>query len=151
MKLNRQIMIASAMLLAVPSTLSGSAAAQEFPLVAGDYTNVSGIFVHDGGTLLYAKHLADHWAKDQDFAKSKGWISDYKMYLNVNPRDGEPNIYLTATFANFPSAAESEKRDKEYDAWSKKSNAQLDAEAGDRAKYRTQRGSMVLQEFKVRK
>lgn len=151
MKLSRPIMIASAMLLAAPVALSGSAAAQEFPLVAGDYTSVTGIFVHDGGTLVYAKHLADRWAKEQEFAKSKGWISGYRMYHNVDARDGEPNIYLTVTFASVPSGPELEKRSKEHAAWSKLSNAQLDAESGDRAKFRTQRGSILLQEYSVRK
>lgn len=151
MKLSMKIMMAGAMLMAAPTTLSTSAMAQEFPLVPGNYTSMSGIFIQDGGTLAYAKFLADQWAKEQEFAKSKGWISDYKIYINVDARDGEPNVYLTQTYAYVPGGAEMEKRNKEYEAWSKKSDAQLDAESGDRAKYRTQRGTMMLQEYTIRK
>ena len=151
MKLTRKIMIAAAMLMAAPSALSTPAMAQDFPLVAGDYTSISGIFVQDGGTVAYAQFLADQWAKNQEFAKSKGWISDYKIYLNVDARDGEPNIYLTQTYRNIPNGAEMEKRDKEWAAWSKKSDAQMETESGDRAKFRTQRGTMMLQEYTIRK
>ena len=125
--------------------------AQDFPLVAGDYTSVSGIFIQDGGTLAYAKFLADEWAKQQEFAKSKGWISDYKIYINVDARDSEPNVYLTETYKSVPTGAEMEKRNKEWEAWSKKSDAQMDAESGNRAKFRTLRGTMMLQEYTIRK
>lgn len=151
MKLTTKIMLAGAMLMGVPTAISTTAMAQEFPLVAGDYTSMSGIFIQDGGNLAYAQFLAGEWAKQQEFAKSKGWISDYKIYINVDARDGEPNVYLTQTYANVPSGADIEKRNKEWEAWAKKSDAQMDAESGDRAKFRTQRGTMMLQEYTVRK
>lgn len=150
MKLNAKIMLA-AMLLAAPVALPTLAAAQEFPLVAGDYTSVSGIFVEDGGTFAYAKHLAGDWAKNQEFAKSKGWITDYKIYLNVDARDGEPHIYLTTTYRDIPNGSEIERRNKEWAAWSKKSDAQMDAASSDRAKFRKLRGTMMLQEYTIRK
>jgi hypothetical protein len=151
MILTKKIMMTAAAFMASPVMLPTVAAAQEFPLVAGDYTSVSGIFVEDGGTLAYAKHLAGEWARNQEFAKSKGWISDYGIYFNVDARDGEPNIYLTTTFRDIPNGAESERRNKEWQAWSKKSDAQLDAESGDRAKFRRLRGTMLLQQFTIRK
>lgn len=151
MKLTTKIMLAGAMLMGVPTAISTTAMAQEFPLVAGDYTSISGIFIQDGGNLAYAQFLAGEWAKQQEFAKSKGWISDYKIYINVDARDGEPNVYLTQTYANVPSGADIEKRNKEWEAWAKKSDAQMDAESGDRAKFRTQRGTMMLQEYTIRK
>lgn len=151
MKFIKHIMMTGAVLMAAPVLLPTAAAAQEFPLVAGDYTSISGIFVEDGGTLAYAKHLAGAWAKEQAFAKSKGWISDYKIYINVDARDGEPNLYLTTTYRDIPNGAESEKRQKEWAAWSQKSDAQLDVESSDRAKFRKLRGTMMLQEFTIRK
>jgi len=151
MKLTTKIMLAGAMLMSAPTAISISAMAQEFPLVAGDYTSISGIFIQDGGNVAYAQFLAGEWAKQQEFAKSKGWISDYKIYINVDARDGEPNVYLTQTYANVPSGADMEKRNKEWEAWAKKSDAQMDAESGDRAKFRTQRGTMMLQEYTIRK
>lgn len=151
MKFTTKIMLAGAMLMGVPTAISTTAMAQEFPLVAGDYTSISGIFIQDGGNLAYAQFLAGEWAKQQEFAKSKGWISDYGIYLNVDARDGEPHIYLTQTYAYVPGGAEMEKRNKEWEAWSKKTDAQMDAESGDRAKFRTQRGTMMLQKYTVRK
>ncbi|MBL8657650.1 MAG: hypothetical protein JNJ92_09885 [Altererythrobacter sp.] len=151
MKLTRSIMMAGAMLLSAPLAMPMAASAQEFPLVAGDFTSVSGIFIEDGGTLAYAQFLASQWAKQQEFAKSKGWISDYRIYINVDARDGEPTVYLTTTSRDIPNGAEWEKRNLEWTAWTKKSDAQLDAESGDRAKFRKLRGTMLLQEFTVRK
>ena len=150
MKLIRYIMIAGTMLIAAPVALTAPAAAQQFPLVAGDYTSLSGIFIEDGGNLAYAKHLAGAWAKEQEYAKSKGWISDYKIYINVDARDGEPQVYLTATYRDIPNGAEIERRNREWEAWSKKTDAQMDAESGNRAKFRKLRGTMLLQEYTIR-
>jgi len=151
MKLIGHIMMAGAMLIAAPVVLASPAAAQQFPLVAGDYTSLSGIFVEDGGSFAYAKHLAGEWARNQEFAKSKGWLSDYKIFFNVDARDGEPNIYLMTTYREIPTGAEGEARDREWEAWSKKTNLQMETESGDRAKFRKLRGTMLLQEYTIRK
>ena len=144
-------MMASALAMTASFALSTPAMAQEFPLVAGDYTSLSGIFIEDGGTVAYANHLAGEWTKNQEFAKSKGWISDYKIYFNVDARDGEPTIYLAETYHTIPNGAESEKRNKEWEAWSKKTDVQMEAESGNRAKFRKLRGTMMLQEYTIRK
>ena len=150
MKLVKKMKMAAAIMVAAPVALSTPAMADEFPLVSGDYTTMTGIYIEDGGTLAYANYLASEWKRNQDFAKSKGWISDYKIFYNVDRRDGEPTLYLTQTYPDFPSGAESEKRNKEWDAWSKKTNAQLDAESGNRAKFRTVKGSITVQEMMIR-
>lgn len=150
MKLTKKMMIATAMLVTTPMALPTVAAAQEFPLVAGDYSEVAGIFVKDGGAFKYATHLATKWVDVQEFAKSKGWISDYKILVNENPRDGEPTIYLMTTFAKMADAAEGERRNKAYDAYMKSSAQQQIAESGNRAEYRTVQSSMLLREYKVR-
>ena len=150
MKLMKNMMLATAMIVAAPMALSTPALADEFPLKAGDYTTMTGIYLEDGGTLAYAKYLASEWKKNQDFAKSKGWISDYKIFYNVDRRDGEPMLYLTQTFPSMPSGAEIEKRDKEWEEFDKRTNAQLDAASGNRAKFRKVTGSMTLQEAKIR-
>lgn len=150
MKLMKHMIMATAMIVAAPVALSTPAMADEFPLVAGDYTTMTGIFLEDGGTTAYASYLATEWKKNQDFAKSKGWISDYRIYFNVDARDGEPTMYLTQTFPSWPSGAEIEKRNKEWEAFDKRTNAQLDAASGNRAKFRKVTGSMTLQEAKIR-
>lgn len=151
MKLMKHMMMAaSAALVTLPMALPSAASAQEWPMVEGEYSNMTGIYIKDGGSLTYAQYLASQWVSNQEFAKSQGWISDYKMFYNVNPRDGEPTIYLMTTFASIPDAAESERRYEAYDAWSKKTITQQEAESGNRAEYRTVRGSMLLQEFMPR-
>ncbi len=144
------MMAASVALVATPMALPSAVAAQEWPVVQGDYSDMTGIFIKDGGSLKYAQYLAGEWVKNQEFAKSQGWISGYKMFYNVNRREGEPSIYLMVTYPSIPDAAENERRNDAYDAWSKKTNAQYEAEAGNRAEFRTVMGSMMLQEFMAR-
>lgn len=151
MKLIKTMMMAASVaLVSAPMVLPTAAAAQEWPFVGGEYSEMTGIFIKDGGGYKYAQYLANEWARNQEFAKSQGWISDYKMYGNVNPRDGEPTIYLVVTFPSIPDAAEDERRADAYEAWSKKTIEQSETEAGNRAEYRTVMGAMLLQEFKKR-
>lgn len=150
MKLMKNAMLAAALLVTPPLALPAVAMAQEFPLVAGDYAEVGGIFVKDGASMKYAMFIADDWKKNQEFAKSQGWITGYKIYINENPREGEPNVYLMTMFTSLPDAAEGERRQKVYDAWAKTTEAQRDAASGNRAEYRTIKSSMLLREYKVR-
>ena len=150
MKIMKNMMITTVMLVATPMALSAPVSAQDFPLIAGDYSEVGGIYVKDGGTYKYAKFIAEDWVKNQEFAKSQGWITDYKIYINVNRRDGEPNVYLMSSFPNLPNAAEDERRNKAYRDFAKKSSKQLSSESGNRAEYRTIKSSLLLREYKVR-
>ena len=150
MKMMKNVMIAAAMMITAPLALPATAMAQESPLVAGEYADVGGIFVKDGASLKYAMHLATNWKKNQDFAKSQGWITDYKIYINEYPRNGEPNVYLMTTFASMPDTAEEARRTKAYEAWAKTTFGQREAESGNRAEYRTVMSSMLLREYKVR-
>lgn len=144
----RTILAAAAIALSMP--MAAPAAAQDFPLVAGDYAEFSGIYVEDGAAFKYARHLADQWVKSQEFAKKQGWISDYKIYMNVNPREGEPNIYLMTSFASMPDAAEQDRRAKAYDKWAQKTAQQMIAESGNRAEYRKLLSSILVQEYTPR-
>ena len=147
---NWKTFIAAAMLAGAPLVLAAPAHADDFPLAEGDLTEVSGIFIHDGGSVTYANYLADQWRKQQEFAKSKGWISDYHIYSNLNARDGEPNIYLYETFSSVPTAAENARRLNEWERFDPRTNAQQNAASSDRAKIRTLKGTMLLREMKPR-
>jgi hypothetical protein len=131
-------------------TVAAPAAAQNYPLVPGDYVEISGIIIEDGGSYEYAKHIAGLWRKGQEFAKSKGWITDYEVLANVNPREGEPDIYLITSFASLPNGVEDERRQDEYRKMMKQSDAQLATASGDRAKFRKLGSSMLLREMKFR-
>ena len=123
-----------------------AAFADEWPLASGDYWEVAGIKVKDGGDFKYAQWLATEWRKNTDFAKSKGWIKDAKILYNVYPREGEADIYIVTITTTIPTGPEFDKRQQEYQAWMKKTFETMVGESGNRAEYRTQLGSELLQE-----
>jgi hypothetical protein len=130
--------------------MSGTAVAEEWPLKGGDYWEVTGIDIHDGGGYKYAKWLATEWRKDLEFAKSKGWIKDYMIIANVHARSNEPDLYLVRVRESIVSAAEGEKRQKEYMEWQEKSIEKMQSESGNRAEYRTVMSDSLLQVLKFR-
>ena len=129
---------------------SAPAIAQEWPMVPGDYWEVTGIDIKDGGGLKYTQWLASEWKDNMEFSKSKGWIKDYKIFANAYPRAGEPDLYLVRIVDSVVSGAEGEKRQAEYREWQKKTIAQMDAESGNRAEYREVMGTNLLQEMTFR-
>jgi hypothetical protein len=128
-----------------------AAVADEWPLSSGDYWEVSGIKVKDGGDFKYAQFLATEWKKSTDFAKSKGWIKDAKILYNVYAREGEADIYLVTIRDSIPTGPESDKQGQEYQDWMKKTFETMVGESGNRAEFRTLLGSELLQEAIPRK
>ncbi len=122
----------------------------EPPFIGGHYWEVTGIKTADGAGLKYAKWLASDWRKNLDFAVSKGWLSSYKVILNVHPRADEPDIYLIRIFENMQTVSENEKRRGQYLEWAKKSMDKMAEESGNRAEYRTVMSTSLLQEMKFR-
>jgi hypothetical protein len=125
--------------------------ADEWPLAPGNFWDVTGVKVKDGGGLAYANFLASEWRENQEFAKSKGWIKSYMIFSNSYARPGEPDIYLVTVTEDIPSAATSEKRQDEYMAWRKKTLMQMEKESGNRAEFREVISSSLLQEMTFRK
>ena len=89
-------------------TYSVSVFAQEWPMTGGDFWEVNAIDVADGAGLKYSKWLASEWRKNLEFAKSKGWIKDYKVLANNYPRKGEADLYLIRIRESIPTGAEGE-------------------------------------------
>jgi len=137
--------LALSSMLAVTNVL-----ADEWPLVSGDYWDVTGIKIHDGGGLKYANWLATEWKKNAEFAKSKGWIKDYMLLSNAYPRAGEADLYIIRVIESVVSGPEGEKRQKEYQEWAKKSLEQMQGESGNRAEYREVMTSSLLQVLNFR-
>ncbi|MCH5373309.1 MAG: hypothetical protein JJ992_04995 [Planctomycetes bacterium] len=146
----RRTSIAALILTAASLTVSTSALADEWPFVSGDYWDVTGIDVKDGGSWQYANWLATEWRKDLEFAKSKGWIKDYMVFSNVYARKGEPDLYLVSIRESIPSGAEGEKRQQEYMEWQSKTIETMVKESGNRAEYREVGSDMLLQHMKFR-
>lgn len=137
--------------LAVSSVMfSANALAEEWPFIGGDYWEVTGIDIKDGGSWTYANWLADEWRKDLDFAKSKGWIKDYMVLSNSYARSDEADLYLITIRDSVPSGEVGERRQKEYMEWQSKSIETMNKESGNRAEYRTVLSSSLLQHLKFR-
>lgn len=126
------------------------ASAQNSPFLPGEYEEVAMIDVVDGGGIDYANYLSNTWRKNQEFAKSKGWISDYQVFENVHNRPGEPDLYLVVRFAAMPDSAEEDRRNQAYREFMKQSDTQMAAASGDRLKIRTVLGSFLIREMKFK-
>jgi hypothetical protein len=138
------------MLCFVTAVLPTRASAGDWPLVPGDYWEMTGVHLKDGGALAYSSFIATEWKADQEFAKSKGWIKGYLVLGNAYARKGEPDLYLIVISERLPSGAETDKRDDEYVAWKKKTQAQLQKESGNRLEIRELGSNSLLQELKFR-
>jgi hypothetical protein len=73
------------------------------------------------------------------------------IFSNVYARTGEPDLYLVTITDSIVSGTESEKRQKEYMAWRKKTLEQMESESGNRAEYREVISDSLLQELTIRK
>lgn len=135
---------AATMAFAAPAT------AQNFPLKGGDYWEIASVDVDDGKGVQYAGWLATEWRRFNDYAKSQGWITDYKILTNVHNRKGEGDFYLITKYKSLPDAAEQERRDEAFRAQMRRTDTQLAAESGQRATYRHVLGSMLFQEMHFR-
>ena len=130
---------------ALSAMIATAAFADEWPLKQGDYWEVTGIDIKDGGGWKYANWLATEWRKDLEFAKSKGWIKDYMIVANVHARVGEADLYLIRVREDVPSAEVGEERQKEYMEWQKMSIEEMVDESGNRAEYREVLSDSLLQ------
>jgi len=95
----------------------------------------------------FERVLAGEFRKRNDFAASKGWIKGYHILSNINPRDGEPDLYLVTIFDHQTTPAEDIQREKELNAFMAQTTRQSAAGSGHRATYRKQKGDMLLQEL----
>jgi hypothetical protein len=120
---------------------------QELPVKSGDYWDVASISVDDGHFPDYVDFLAGEFRKRNEFSKSKGWIKDYKIFSNLNPRDGEPDLYLVTVFDHMTTPAEDIQREKDMNAFMAQSTRQGATGSAHRATYRKLRGDMLLQEL----
>ena len=140
----------TAMLVSASVIAPTGALANDYPMTQGDYWEVTGVHLKDGGGLAYAKFLASEWKADQEYAKSKGWIKGYMVLSNAYPRKGEPDLYLIIISDRLATGPEADKRNDEYLAWKKKTDAQLSKESGDRLEIREIESSELLQELKFK-
>ena len=123
------------------------AAAQDLPLVGGDYWDVTAVKIDDGHFGDYADFLVTKARKSNEFAKSKGWIKAYYILSNSNPRKDEPDLYLVTVSDRIPTPAEQIARNKEMNAYLQSDDRKEIAGSGQRASYRHITGDMLLQQL----
>ena len=129
---------------------AAAATSTGYPLVSGDFWEVTGVDLKPGGELAYARHLADRWKASQEYGKTQGWIKDYMVLANNYPRQGEPDLYLITVSAAIPDGAEWEARNAAFEAWAERSTEQLVSENANRAEFREIMGTSLLQELNFR-
>lgn len=127
-----------------------TAMAEEWPLMGGDFWEVTGIDIKDGGSWKYANWLATEWKKNLEFSKSQGWIKDYMILANYHNRSDEADLYLIRVMDHVPTAAEGEERQKKYREFNKKTPETLVGESGNRAEYREVKSTSLLQVLNFR-
>jgi hypothetical protein len=72
------------------------------------------------------------------------------LLANVHKRTGEPDLYLVRRYRDIPDGAEGEKRAAKIRAEVKMSDAQMEAQSGDRAKFRHIMSTQLLQVLKFK-
>jgi hypothetical protein len=136
------LITAAGLCLAVPAPVL----AQASSYTPGDYWDVSMVEVTSGQFETYTDWLAGEWKKNQEFAKSKGWISDYHVLYNTYKRAGEADIYILTRYKQVYSPAEQIAQQKEYEAFVKKDSRRIEQESGARGSFRKLVGSTQFQE-----
>ena len=126
---------------------SAPAVAQDLPLVGGDYWDVTSIKIDDGHFADYADFLVGDSRKQNEYAKSKGWIKAYYILSNNNNRKDEPDLYLVTVSDRIPTPAEQLARNKEMNAYLQSDDRKQIAGSGHRATYRHITGDMLLQQL----
>jgi len=68
---------------------------------SGYVVGVSEIHIKPGMFNAYVNDLNGLWRKYLDEQKKDGSVISYGMFSNVAAREGEPDLYLTVTYANW--------------------------------------------------
>jgi hypothetical protein len=67
----------------------------------GHILQVTEVHTKDGMFNAYINDLSNVWRKFLEARMEDGDVIRYGMYSNVNPREGEPDLYLTVTYKNW--------------------------------------------------
>lgn len=141
----------TSLLICMFSLLSFNALAKEERVFKnGEYWEVSAISIVDGQWYNYATHLSNKWRDSMEFAKSKGWINDYKVIVNEYPRKDEPDMYLITIFDEMADRIQEEERYQAWKKWSKDTLAERAKGFGDRVVMRHLTGDTLLRELTFR-
>lgn len=140
------------LMMAVTTGLAFAApvAAQETVYTPGTYMTVQGISIEDGQFENYMDYLAASYRRSQDFARRQGWITNYRIFQNVNRRSGEPDLYLITEAARLPTPQEDVERERQLNAYMEQTTRQATEQSGRRVTMRRLGSNILLQELNLR-
>lgn len=145
----KKILMAATLALGLGLSMPTAAVAQERSYAPGGYLTVQGIYIEDGQNENYMDYIADRYRANQEFAKSKGWISSYRIFANVNRRKDEPDLYLLVEAPRMPSPQEEVERDRQMSEAMRQTARQAEEASGQRVKMRRIGSNLLLQELKL--
>jgi len=108
---------------------------------------VSEVHTKPGMFNAYVNDLNNVWRKFQEAQKADGYVLDYALYANPSAREGEPDLFLTVTYANWAAFdVSTEYFEKQSEELMGSLEDMRDANI-DRGELRTLGGSMTLQQI----
>ena len=131
-------------------TCSTMVVAQERDYTEGTVTEVAAIDIVPGNEARYMKYLRTEWKPEQEALKKAGVIVDYAVYATAPRAPGQPDLYLTVTYANM---AAMDGRDDRIDKVLEEISGdreKVDAGVVDRNSYRTILGTELIRELVVK-
>lgn len=134
----------SSVLLATPIAASADEA---HPYDNGPVWQVSAVLTKPGHFEDYMKFVSTTWRAEQEQAKAKGWVLDYKVLSVTDARENEPDLYLMVEYKNM---AVLDAPLDEQDAMAKKLFGSLTAAqkgSVDRETIRTLKGQLLTREL----
>jgi hypothetical protein len=149
MKLGKIALHAIGGLLALIA-LAGVATAADRPYTEGSVLTVSAIRTEPGMFDSYMEYLASTYKPLMEAQKAAGVILDYNVYTSVPRSPNDPDIYLITVYKDM--AALDGLRDKMEPVQQKLlgDQAQRNAAMIARGKMRTQLGSEMIRELKLK-
>ena len=114
----------------------------------GNVVVITEVHTKDGMFNAYINDLNNVWRKFLEVQKEDGNVLDYGMYANPSAREGEPDLYLTVTYANW---AAFDLGNEYFDQVREKvigTEDQMRQANLERSELRTIGGTMTLQEIK---
>lgn len=98
---NKIIALASFVVFGILGSTSALAQDHSRGWDQGYVVQVTEVHTKDGMFNAYINDLNNVWRKFLEEQKKDGSVISYGMFSNTSPRHGEPNLFLTVTYANW--------------------------------------------------
>lgn len=147
----KRILLSAALAVAPVFCMTSSPAlAQDSVYTPSGYWNVQGIYLEPGQFENYMDYVADRYRKSQDYSRSKGWITGYRILVNVNRRQDEPNLYLITEMPRLATPQEDIEREKMFNQAMAETTRQAEEGSGKRVSMRRLGSNLLLQELMLK-